>query len=130
MRFDQSFLSTYYLMTSVDFYNNWYSLLTSAVQASTMSKRNKRRTLPFFSSHFVHISNQIEIEKRRLAQIGDETSIELLTLPEDISQSIELDKILLVSTCNTLSTNDSFKLLKQLSGVLPITPEVYRQGLR
>ena len=58
-------------------------------------------------------------------QIGDETSIKLLTLQEDISQSIELDKILLVSNFNALSTNDFFKLLKQLSGVLPIHTEVY-----
>ena len=32
---------------------------------------------------------------------------------------------MLVSTFNTLSANDSFKLLKQLSGVSPILPEVY-----
>ena len=37
----------------------------------------------------------------------------------------EFDKILLVSTFITLSTNDFFKLLKQLSGVSPIPPEVY-----
>ena len=73
----------------------------------------------------MHTSYQIETKKCRLAQIGVETSIKLLTLQEYICQSIELDKFLLVSTFNTLSTNDSFKLLKQLSGVLPIPPEVY-----
>ena len=96
MRSDESLLSTYYIVNSVDFYNNWYSFLTSAVQASTQRKRNKRRNLPFlFSSHSVRISNQIETKKRRLVQIGDETSMKLLTLQEDISQSIELDKICL-----------------------------------
>ena len=32
---------------------------------------------------------------------------------------------MLVSTFNTLGTNDSFKLLKQLSGVSPIPPKFY-----
>ena len=49
----------------------------------------------------------------------------VLTLQEDITQSIELVKMLLVSTFNTPSTNGSFKLLKQLSGVSPIPPEFY-----
>ena len=81
MRSNESLLNTYYLTNSVDFYYNWYSLLTSAVQASTQRKRNKLKNLPFcFSSHSVHISNQNETEKRRLAQIGDETSIKILTL--------------------------------------------------
>ena len=70
----------------------------------------------------MHISNQIETEKRRT---GEETSIKILTVQEDISQSKALDKISLVSTFNALSTNDSFKLLKQFSGVSPIPPEVY-----
>ena len=123
---DESLLSTYYFMNSVDFYNNWYSLLPSAVQASTQRKRKKRKNLPFhFSSQSLHISNQIETEKRRLGQIGDEASMKLLTLQEDISQPIALDKILFVSLFNTLSTNDSFKQFKQLSGVSPIPPEVF-----
>ena len=65
------------------------------------------------------------MKPKRLAQIGDETSIKLLTLQEDISKSIEVDKILLVSTFNALSTNDSFKLLKEPSGISPIPPKVY-----
>ena len=100
MRSGESLLSTYCLMNFVDnsVDNDWCSLLTSAVQASTQRKRNKRKNLPFyFSSLSVHISNQIETEKRRLAQIGDETSIKLLTLQEDITQSIELNSIELVS---------------------------------
>ena len=47
MRSDESLISTYYLMNSVDFFNNWYSPLTSAVQASTKRKRNKRKNLSF-----------------------------------------------------------------------------------
>ena len=123
MHSDESLLSTYYLKSSVDFYNNWYSTI---VKASTQRKRNKRKSFPFyFSCHFVQISNQIETQKRRLAQNGDETSIKLLTLQENISQYLEFDKNLLASTFNTLSSNHAFKLFKQLSGVLPIPPEVY-----
>ena len=67
----------------------------------------------------------IKLKPKRLAQIGEEASIKLLALQEDISQSIELDKILLVSTFNALNTNDSFKLLKQPSAISPIPPKVY-----
>ena len=60
----------------------------------------------------MHILNQIEPEKRRLAQIGDKASMKLLRLQEDVSQSIELDKVLTFSTFITLSTIDFLKILK------------------
>ena len=84
--------------------------------------------LPFyFSSNSVHLSNKVSTEKRKLAKFNLLYSTLLSELQRDLNNSIELDKITLLSSFHSLDTNDCFKILHKLSGSTPI-PSVVKLG--
>ena len=94
------------------FCEKWYNVIHSALNLSIKQKRDKRIDIPFyFSSHTVHISNKVNTEKRRHG-----TSGKLLALRNELQDSIELDKRVLVSNFSNFNTNDCFKLVKSMSG--------------
>ena len=95
--------------------------MIKSVQTSICLKRKKRSMLPFyFSSHSVHLSNKVSTEKRKLAKFNLLYSTLLSDLQRDLNNSIELDKITLLSSFQSLDTNDCFKILHKLSGSTPI----------
>ena len=116
-------------MIPTDFYLAWYDAMIKSVQTSICLKRKKRFMLPFyFSRHSVHLSNKVSTEKRKLAKFNLLYSTLLSVLQGDLNNSIELDKITLLSFFHSLDTNDRrLKLLHKLSGSTPI-PSVVKLG--
>ena len=115
----------YFRMIPTDFYLAWYDAMIKSVQTSICLKRKKRSMLPFYlSSHSVHLSNKVSTEKRKLAKFNLLYSTLLSDLKKDLNNSIELDKITLLSSFHSLDTNDCFKLLHKLSGSTPIASVV------
>ena len=95
--------------------------MIKSVQASICLKRKKISMLHFyFSSHSVHHSNKVSTEKRKLAKFNLLYSTLLSDLQQDLNNSIELDKITLLSSFRSLDANDCFKLLHKLSGSTPL----------
>ena len=102
--------------------------MMKSVQTSICLKRKKKFMLPFyFSSHSVHLSNKVSTEKRKLAKFNLLYSTLLSDLQRDLNNSIELNKITLLSSFHSLDTNDPFNLLHKLSGSTPI-PSVVKLG--
>ena len=84
---------------------------------SVKVKRKKRQLLPFyFSIHSVHVTNMVATEKRRLKSVGLLSSHKLGDLQATLMESVELDKLTLISNFETLDTNNCYKFLKNLSG--------------
>ena len=85
-------------------------------------KRKKRQLLSFyFSSHSVHVTNMVAIEKRRLKSVGLLSSPKLGDLQATLMKSVELDKLTLISNFEILDINNCYKLLKNFfcGGMLP-----------
>ena len=111
----------YFQMIPNDFYLAWHDAMIKSVQTSICLKRKKKSMLPFyFSSHSVHLSNKVSTEKRKLAKFNLFYSTLLSDLRRYLNNSIELDKITLLSSFHSLDTNDCFKLLHKHSGSTPI----------
>ena len=107
------------------FFDSWYNILVNAVYMSVNVKRKKRQLLPFyFSSHSVHVTNMVATEKRRLKSVGLISSQKLGDLQATLMESVELDKLTLISNFETLDTDNCYKLLKNLSGVGMLPPEI------
>ena len=86
-------------MIPTDFYLAWYDAMIKSVQTSICLKRKKRYMLPFyFSSHSVHLGNKVSTAKRKLAKFNLFYSTLLSDLQRDLNNSIELDKITLLSS--------------------------------
>ena len=106
------------------FFDSWYNILVNAVYMSVNVKCKKRQLLPFyFSSHSVHVTNMVATEKRRLKSVGLISSQKLGDLQATLMESVELDKLTLISNFETLDTDNCYKLLKNLSGGM-LPPEI------
>ena len=121
--FDMLFLY-YYHLDFIAFFNVWQRILTDSVLVSLRPKRAKRRKLPFyFTSHTVHCVNKLESQKRKAYKRANFSESHLRDLQRDVSNSIELDKISLITSFSTLTTKDCFKLLNSLgaSNHIPVS---------
>ena len=104
--------------------HQWYSCLISCFNSAVKFKRSKMlKLLLFYSSHKVHLINQKEFTLRRLSRAGSFLpAIKLRELLIELSETIELDKELIIRQFNLSSTRHCFKLLRSLgfSTNLPI----------
>ena len=112
-----NFLLYYYQMDAQPFFDSWYKILINAVYMSVNVKHKKRQLLPFyFSSHSVHVTNMVATEKRRLESVGLLSSHKLGDLQATLMESVDHNKLTLISIFETLDTNNCYKLPKNLSG--------------
>ena len=65
----------------------------------------------------------VATEKRRLKSVGLISSQKLGDLQATLMESVELDKLTLISNFETLDTDNCYKLLKNLSGGM-LPPEI------
>ena len=90
-----------------NFPSYWYSLLHAALSSSSKRKRQKRLLMPhYYSSHTMHLIIMRASNERKLEQnwnLG--LSLRQMRLNSDLSDSIELDKIIYVESFNTQDSN-------------------------
>ena len=93
---------------------DWYCLFNYALMSSISLKRKRRRELPYYySSNSVHLLNQQSTITRRLRrQWTLKDALDLKSVKLDVTRSIELDEMLLLSELGP--TSNCFRLLKSI----------------
>ena len=100
-------------MDAQPFFDSWYNILINAVYMSVNVKRKKRQLLPFyFSSHSFHVTNLVATEERGLKSVGLLSSHKFGDLQATLMESIELDKLTLISRFEIFDTNNCYKFLR------------------
>ena len=107
-----SFPNSSFLQFSFDDYVAfWYQVLMNAINASCHRKTNRRLEFPYFySSHSIHMINKL----RTAAKNNYEPTYQK-KLNDDIQNSIELDKTILIDSLSPNSTRSCFKYLRSFS---------------
>ena len=93
---------------------DWYCLFNYALMSSISLKRKRRRELPYYYSlHSVHLLNQQSTITRRLQrQWTLRDALDLKRVKLDVTRSIELDEIVLLSELGLAS--NCFRLLRSI----------------
>ena len=107
-----SFPNSSFLQFSFDDYVAfWYQVLMNAINESCHRKTNRRLEFPYFySSHSIHM-----IIKLRTAAKNNYEPTYQKKLKDDIQNSIELDKTILIDSLSPNSTRPCFKYLRSFS---------------
>ena len=120
--FNQNLSTNYYDLLSLpntslnqvsadDYVSFWYQVLTNAINASCQRKTNRRQEFPYFySSHSIHMINKL-----RTAEKNNYNPEFKKKLVDDIQNSIELDKTILIESLSPNSTRSCFKYLRSFS---------------
>ena len=110
--------------------DQWYSCLIGCFNSAVKFKRSKRINLPlFYSSHTVRLINQKETTLRRFSREGSVLqAIKLSELLKELSESIELNKQLLINQFNLSLTTPCFKLLRSLGFSTNLPTTMFHNG--
>ena len=85
--------------------------------SSSFNKRSKRQNAPFYySSHTMHSLNLVKTLRRKCIKNPSHHNFVLVTkAEEDLSDSIELDRLCFLNGTATNSTTECFKAVRSLS---------------
>ena len=101
--------------TVYDFEAEWYSRLSS-LSISIRQKRKRRRNFPiYYSSHTIHLPNQKDTNIRKMSRFWSfQLALKQRELDLSLSQSIELDKLVVLDSFNLSSSTECFRMLRKL----------------
>ena len=103
--------SSFFQFSFDDYVAFWYQVLMNAINESCHRKTNRRLEFPYFySSYSIHMINKL----RTAAKNNYEPTYQK-KLKDDIQNSIELDKTILIDSLSPNSTRSCFKYLRSFS---------------
>ena len=94
-----------------DYVAFWYQALMNGINASCLRKTNRKLEFPhFYSSHSIHMIKKLGTAVKNNYEPTYQTK-----LKDDIQNSIELDKTILIDSESPSSTRSCFKYLRSFS---------------
>ena len=109
----------------IEFFNEFFAMLQDSFSRNSKSRRAKRVKHRFYySSYSIHLLNKMESLKKKRSR-GDTVYQDCVNKREsEFLESVELDKISLLTNLDNCSIADSFKILKLLSSPNPIPSSI------